>query len=180
MRHGRTTIMLFATTCALLVPAATAFADGSNSGTSTPPTVDKPSTDTTSPPPVKPPVKPPVTDKPVTTPVTDKPVTTPTPGPEIPDVGTPSTPEVPKEVPNQVPDAVSGDQPGGGGNLPFTGPGDVLLAIVLAMLAGTGGILLLLGASGREQLDGLNRRDMGSTSGFGVAYRELRKQQVDG
>jgi hypothetical protein len=112
--------------------------------------------------------------------VTDKPVTTPTPGPQIPDVGTPSTPEVPKEVPNQVPDAVPGVQPGGGGNLPFTGPGDVLLAIVLAMLAGTGGILLLLGASGREQLDGLNRRDMGSTSGFGVAYRELRKQQVDG
>jgi hypothetical protein len=55
----------------------------------------------------------------------------------------------------------------------------VVLAIVLALLAGTGGILFLFGASGREQLDTLNRRGMDSPSGFHLAYRELRKDQLD-
>ncbi len=64
-------------------------------------------------------------------------------------------------------------------DLPFTGPGDVVLAIVLALLAGSGGILFLFGASGREQLDTLNRRGMDSPSGFHLAYRELRKDQLD-
>jgi hypothetical protein len=69
--------------------------------------------------------------------------------------------------------------PAGGGELPFTGPGDVLLAILLALLAGTGGILLLAGASGREQIEALSHRSMGSPSGFKLQYREVLKDLVD-
>lgn len=68
--------------------------------------------------------------------------------------------------------------PGNGTSLPFTGPGDVLLAVIIALLAGTGGMLLLMGANGREVIEGLNRRTMASPSGFRVAYRELLKREV--
>jgi hypothetical protein len=91
---------------------------------------------------------------------------------------TPKTPEVPVEHP-KTPETPIVDVPGSGGELPFTGPGDVLLAIVLALLAGTGGFLLLAGAAGREQIEALSARNMGSPSGFKLAYRELLKQQVD-
>jgi hypothetical protein len=86
-------------------------------------------------------------------------------------------PKVPTS-PNVIPNTPA-TTPGAGTQLPFTGPGDVVLAIVLSLLAGTGGILFLLGASGREQLDTLGRRDMDSPSGFQLAYRELRKQQMN-
>lgn len=79
----------------------------------------------------------------------------------------------------RTPDVPSADTPTGGGQLPFTGPGDVLLAVLLALLAGTGGFLLLAGAAGREQIEALSARGMGSPSGFKLAYRELLKQQVD-
>ena len=39
-------------------------------------------------------------------------------------------------------------------------------------------LLLLLGATGREQIDGLNKRTLASASGFRVAYRELLKRQT--
>jgi hypothetical protein len=77
-----------------------------------------------------------------------------------------------------VPDSPAAKVPHGGGQLPFTGPGDVLLALLLASLAGAGGMLLMAGASGREELDGLNRRTLASPSGFKLAHRELIKQQV--
>lgn len=78
-----------------------------------------------------------------------------------------------------MPDVPAKTVPHGGGELPFTGPGDVLLAILLAMLAGTGGLVLLAGASGREQIEALSARSMSSPSGFKLAYREVLKQQVD-
>jgi hypothetical protein len=99
----------------------------------------------------------------------------------------PKTPDTPKvqvddcaafAAAHCVPDAPATKPPGGGGELPFTGPGDVLLALLLASLAGAGGMLLLAGASGREELDGLNRRTLASPSGFKLAHRELVKQQV--
>lgn len=91
---------------------------------------------------------------------------------------TPDTPKVPETPDNRVPD-VPGETPRGGGDLPFTGPGDVLLAVLLAMLAATGGFALLAGATGREQLETLNRRTMASPSGFKLQYREVLKQLVD-
>ncbi|MCW2949659.1 MAG: hypothetical protein JWN41_672 [Thermoleophilia bacterium] len=67
----------------------------------------------------------------------------------------------------------------GSGELPFTGPGDVLLAVLLALIAGTGGVLLLMAAGGRETIDSLNKRTLASASGFRVAYRELLKRQIE-
>lgn len=94
---------------------------------------------------------------------------------------TPATPQEGPSTPNEVPtttaDIPAADRPGGGTELPFTGPGDVVLAIVLALLAGTGGILFMAGATGREELAGLRRRTMDSPSGFKLAYRELLRQQ---
>ena len=171
-------------------------------------TATKPPVDTSSKPPVdtssKPPedTKAPVTEVPKTpvttsTPTTSTPVTSapctssaPSAGAPICLPGTPEEPEVETpqtcaDTPNAVdcapdtPDTRVPDAPGSGGDLPFTGPGDVVLAIVLALLAGSGGMLFLMGAAGREQLDVLNRRGMDSPSGFHLAYRELRKQQLD-
>lgn len=113
---------------------------------------------------------------------------------ELPD--TPKGPEVPEvtdcaDTPNaadcvpETPDA-RGPAPsqrtgtGTTAQLPFTGPGDVLIAILVAALAGTGGLLLMLMAGGRESIEALSPRGMGSTTGFRVAYRELLKRQVDG
>ncbi|MCB0878909.1 MAG: hypothetical protein KDC46_08010 [Thermoleophilia bacterium] len=200
MRHARTTIIMLTFAAALLVPAGAAFADSGSGDTSSvvtetkPPTEtsSKPATDTSSKPPTDTSSKPPVdtsvpeTETPTTTAPscdddsscesTTTPVTpeVPTVTPETPNV-TPEQPKVTPTTPNVVPDSA----PGGGGQLPFTGPGDVLLAIVLALLAGTGGILFLMGASGREAIEGLSKRNMDSPSGFHVAYRELRKQQLD-
>ena len=67
----------------------------------------------------------------------------------------------------------------GGGSLPFTGPGDVVLAVVLALLMGTGGMLLLMGAGSREAFEGMTRRSMGSSSGFERARRELLKRDME-
>jgi hypothetical protein len=64
----------------------------------------------------------------------------------------------------------------GAGQLPFTGPGDVFLAILIALVAGTGGMLLLMAATGREELESVNKRTLASASGFRVAYRELLKR----
>jgi len=88
------------------------------------------------------------------------------------------TPNAPACIPDSPAPTRDTAPPGGGTSLPFTGPGDVVLAIVLALLAASGGILLLLGATGREAIDGLNRRSMASPSGFKVAYRELLKRQL--
>lgn len=167
-------------------------APGSSEATDTKPPTDtssKPPVDTSSTPPVE--TKAPVTETP--TPVTEAPETS-VPTPTCTDSGTctaPDEPQLPKEptcadtptaadcIPESLPAEAVPQSPGGGAALPFTGPGDVVLAIVLALLAGSGGILFLFGASSREQLDGLNRRSMDSPSGFHLAYRELRKQQLD-
>ena len=189
--------------------ATSATGSSSSSSTSTTTTVvtsSKTPTDTSTKPPTD--TKAPVTEVPKTPtpkPVTEAPKT---PAPTCADtsscVTTPENQELPKEPTcADTPDAAGcnkstcadtptaadciQDQPTnrtipdapGGGDLPFTGPGDVVLAIVLALLAGTGGILFLFGASGREQLDTLNRRGMDSPSGFHLAYRELRKDQLD-
>jgi hypothetical protein len=88
--------------------------------------------------------------------------------------------DVPKtsDIPSTPGDIVGEDTVSGAGELPFTGPGDVLLAVVIALLAGMGGTLLLLGAASRDEIDGLNKRTLASASGFRVAYRELLKRQV--
>lgn len=133
-------------------------------------TTTKPSTDTTTKPSTE------ATTAPATT--TAAPATTPTTPvalPDQPDVKTPDTPSVFTPTVNTP----TGDAPAGGGQLPFTGPGDVLLAIVLALLAGSAGILFMAGAAGRAQIDGLNPRGMDSPSGFKLAYRELLRQQVN-
>jgi hypothetical protein len=78
-----------------------------------------------------------------------------------------------------TPSTAPGPTPGSGQDLPFTGPGDVILAIVIALLAGTGGLILLLGASGREAIENLSRRTMKSPSAFRVAYREHLKRQLE-
>jgi hypothetical protein len=103
--------------------------------------------------------------------------------PEEPDCTENCTPTTPDCVgPSCVP--TTPDAPGGGGSddrpLPFTGPGDVLLAVIIALLAGTGGLLLMLGASSRESLDELSRRSMASPSGFKVAWRELVRRDPEG
>ena len=193
MRHRRMIFLTTLTACAVASPLGGGIANATSPGsssTSTAVTDKKPPCGTACEVPVtqtpKPPVtetpKPPVTEmpKPPATnvskpPVTGLPSTTPvmtTPLPETPGV-TPTTPgtRTPTDVVNRA--------PGGGGQLPFTGPGDVVLAVVLALLAGTGGILFLAGAAGREQLDAAQRRTMDSPSGFQLAYRELRKQQMD-
>ncbi len=173
---------------------------GSETTTDTKTPVDtstKPPADTSTKVPVDTSTKPPVTTSaPVTetpAPVTEAPTTpvvtcsdTSTCTPD-----TPQQPELPVEptcadrpdaadcIPN-TPAERTPQAPGGGdAQLPFTGPGDVVLAIVLALLAGSGGILFMFGAAGREQLDTLNRRSMDSPSGFHLAYRELRKDQLD-
>lgn len=204
MRHGRyaTTFILL---LALAAPT-TALADSGSgeTGAASEPVATKPAADTSSKPAVetstppatetKPPVTTtappvtadPVTEAPATTPATTTPATTtatdtPTESPAV-----PTTPDVtpsPCEGAGCIPDSprtVAGTpgNPGGGRDLPFTGPGDVVLAIVLAMLAGTGGVLFVAGAAGREQLDALSPRGMGAPSGFKLAYRELRKQQL--
>lgn len=137
--------------------------------------------------PATPPVTPPVT---TTTTVTETaPVTETTPDvpatETTPDVPTVETPDVPVEVPTKpevdrpaVAD-IPAATPGAGTELPFTGPGDVILAIVIALLAGTGGVLLLLGAGSREVLEGLSKRTMASPSAFRVAYREHLKRQLE-
>ncbi|MCW2956951.1 MAG: hypothetical protein JWO69_1820 [Thermoleophilia bacterium] len=130
--------------------------------------------------------KPTTPDTPVTP---ETPVTVTETTPEVPDLPTTETPELPDEVP-QTPDLPVEDTPTitnvpdvpstpGGGDLPFTGPGDVMLAIAIALLAGTGGMLLLLGAGPREALERLNRRTMASPSAFRVAYREHLKRQLE-
>lgn len=83
---------------------------------------------------------------------------------------------VPETSPGEVPKTGTGTS----AELPFTGPGDVLIAILVAALAGTGGMLLMLGAGSRESIEALSPRGMRSTTGFRVAYRELLKRQVDG
>lgn len=181
------------------VGAGDTSAAGSESSTDTKPPVDtstKPPVDTSTKPPVD--TSAPVTETPVPVTETPAPVTE---APKTPVVTcantsscTPDTPqeqELPKEptcadTPTAVdcipdtPGERTPQTPGGGdAQLPFTGPGDVVLAIVLALLAGSGGILFMFGAAGREQLDTLNRRGMDSPSGFHLAYRELRKDQLD-
>lgn len=200
---------LVAATMSLAGAGAALADSGSGDTSTKPPvdTSTKTPVDTSTKPPVDTSTKPPVdtsTKPPVTT--TAPPVTeTPAPVTEAPKTSVPTcadtstcvadTPKVP-EVPNEPscadrPNAADcvpktpvleriPEAPGGGNaQLPFTGPGDVVLAIVLALLAGSGGILFLFGASGREQLDTLNRRGMDSPSGFHLAYRELRKDQLD-
>lgn len=181
--------------------ATGASASSSSSSTSTVTTSSKPPSDTSTKPPTD--TKAPVTELPKTEspkPVTEAPKTPPvtTPVPACADtstcVTTPDDQELPHETCSDTPgvattaacapstpDRAVPDAPGGGNTqqLPFTGPGDVVLAIVLALLAGSGGILFLFGAAGREQLDVLNRRGMDSPSGFHLAYRELRKDQLD-
>ncbi|MCW2920315.1 MAG: hypothetical protein JWL76_189 [Thermoleophilia bacterium] len=181
--------------------AASSSSSSSSSSTSTTSTSSKTPTDTSTKPPTD--TKAPVTEVPKTTtptPVTEAPKTPPatTPVPACADtsscVTTPEDQELPQETCADTPGvATTGscapttpdtrvvpDAPGGGNTqLPFTGPGDVVLAIVLALLAGSGGILFMFGAAGREQLDTLNRRGMDSPSGFHLAYRELRKDQLD-
>jgi len=185
MRNGRA-ITTFAT-LALAIGLATApgaLANAPSTETATPET-SKPATETPVTEASKPVVEKPVTEKPVTeVPVTEVPDT------EVPETEgptcentpslegcTPDTPDIDEppieDTPGKTP--VKGD-----GTLPFTGPGDVVLAVVLALLAGTGGILFLFGAAGREAIEGLNRRDMSSPSGFKLAYRELLKQQMKG
>jgi hypothetical protein len=79
--------------------------------------------------------------------------------------------ELPKEKP--VVESASGAP-----ELPFTGPGDVAIALIVALLAAVGGSLLMLGAGGKESLESLNPRGMNSTTGFRVAYRDLLKRQI--
>lgn len=204
MRYARFNLLLIATFVALLVAMtaaqsasagetildsdAPAVVDPSSDSPSAPstdssaPSTDKPptdssapSTDTSTPTDSEPPAtvdEPPVTSTPTTS-------TPPTTTPDTPDV-VPTcvkNPQAPGCVPSTPQDRPR--TPVGGGDLPFTGPGDVVLAIVLALLAGTGGILFLTGATGREQLDGLQVTGMDSPSGFKLAYRELLKQQTD-
>jgi hypothetical protein len=190
MRHGRTTTILLTFLLALGAPVS-ALADPGAGETSAKAPTDvaapadsKPAEGTAAPAPdtkapvdtaTKPPADTaaPTTEEPATT--TDVPQT-PT-APEVPaEPEAPTVPQTPNS-PDVVPDDVDA-APGGGGDLPFTGPGDVLLALVIAMLAGTGGILFMMGATGREQLEGLNERSMDSPSGWHLAYRELRKQQL--
>jgi hypothetical protein len=170
---------------ALAVPATSAWADAGSGDTSAPPSTDTKVPDETEAPPTTE-TAPPVTTASTcddTSSCTETTTTTPeTPDVEctedcVPDTG--CTEDCTPDTPNTVPEDVPGTTPGSGTELPFTGPGDVALAIVLALLAGTGGMLFLFGASGREQLEGLNHRGMDSPSGFHVAYRELRKQQLD-
>lgn len=66
-----------------------------------------------------------------------------------------------------------------GGELPFTGPGDVLLTMFLGLLAGTGGMLFLMGASSRESLDTGTRRGADAPTNFTVAYRSWLREQTD-
>lgn len=155
-------------------PVASAWADSGSGTTNAPSTaVDtKPSTDTK------------VPDDTSTKPPTDTETTTPE-TPSNPDVNVPDEPKVPSNpgcvgsacVPDNQPGPKVTTQ-GGGAQLPFTGPGDVVLAILLAMLAGAGGLLFLVGATGREQIDGLSKRTMSSPSGWHIAYRDLRKNQL--
>ena len=201
MRIRRQNFLLTTAIClvAALAFAGSALADAGSGDTTSPAATDtktpvdtstsKPPTNTSAPKTEVPPPAPPKTQTPVTT--TTPPATSP--GCTTTSSGTacegPNEPELPQEPKTcaDTPNAAEciPDTPGefvpqapGGGELPFTGPGDVVLAIVLALLAGTGGVLFLLGAAGREQLDGLSRRGMDSPSGFHVAYRELRKQQL--
>lgn len=199
MRHVRATAIILTFSLALAAPSGMAWADAGSGDTSAPVTETKPPKDTSTKPPTdtstKPPVDTgtkPVTETPATKPPTcestsscDAPSTPEVPAtpdvPVTPDVNVPTTPDVTPKVPdtpNRIPDTPA-TTPGAGTQLPFTGPGDVVLAIVLALLAGSGGLLFLLGASGREQLDTLGRRNMDSPSGFQLAYRELRKQQMN-
>lgn len=123
------------------------------------------------------------TSEPATTsaPATTAPATTTAP------VTTPKQPDAPKtctDTPKAaacIPDTAvkpAAQAPGAGTPLPFTGPGDVMAAVLLAMLAGTGGLMLLMVAGSREAIEGLSRRSMASPSGFKVAYRDLLKQQL--
>lgn len=144
-------------------------ADSSTDAKPTTATEAKPATDTSAPPATEPAT----TSAPATTEAPSTPVTSTPEAPEAVPATRPVSPSVPNEVPGEAP------APGGGAELPFTGPGDVVFAIVLALLAGTGGILFMAGAAGREQIEGLSRRTMGSPSGFKLAYRELLKQQVN-
>lgn len=66
---------------------------------------------------------------------------------------------------------------GGTAELPFTGPGDAFLAIMIAFVALTGGSVLFMTASGREALAGLRRRTMRSSSGFRDVQSELRDEE---
>lgn len=207
MRVRRSTFLIATLVAAMLSLAYTgaAMADAgsgdSSAAASDSTTGTKPPADTTSKPPVD--TSAPVTETPV--PATVTPVTvTPKPVTEAPKTPvvtcsdtsscTPNTPEEPElpveptcadrpDAADCIPDTPgkpTPESPGGGdAQLPFTGPGDVVLAIVLALLAGSGGILFMFGAAGREQLDTLNRRGMDSPSGFHLAYRELRKDQLD-
>jgi hypothetical protein len=64
----------------------------------------------------------------------------------------------------------------GGGSLPYTGPGDLLAALFLAMMAATGGSLLFLHASSREAVMSMGRRTMRSLSGFSIAHNDLDRE----
>lgn len=152
-------------------PTSSTSSTTSSTSTSTTETSTPPVTTTTSTPP-------PVTTTTSTPPPTTTAETTP-PVVEVPEVPVSPDVKVPKiaDVP-QAPAINTARVVSGAGELPFTGPGDVLLAVVIALLAGMGGTLLLMGAASREEIDGLNKRTLASASGFRVAYRELLKRQV--
>lgn len=63
--------------------------------------------------------------------------------------------------------------------LPFTGPGDTFLAIALALLMATGGMLAFRSATNRETIMSLGRRTMGSRTGFRVVHRATIDEDGD-
>lgn len=174
--HGTIPVALLATVVACLLAAAPASANSGVDGTSTSTSVSvpttKPSTETTAPATSS-------NTSTTSTPCTGSSAASSS-GPVCQEGDTPTTPKTPDVLPRtpEIPE-VPGRTPNGGGDLPLTGPGDVLLAIVLALLAGTGGILLLAGAHGREQIEALSRRSMSSPSGFKLQYREVLRQLTD-
>jgi hypothetical protein len=110
---------------------------------------------------------------------------TPPPPPPPPPPGTPPpppppatpppspTPQTPVEHVNEPPDTpVEGD---GAAPLPYTGPGDVFAALVLALLASTGGAVLFLHAATREAFVGGAKRTMRSITGFSIAHNDLER-----
>lgn len=165
-------------------PAATTPTSSSDSTPSTDTTPTAPTTSTSTD--TAPPTTTTSTDVPTapsTTTTTDTP-TTPGDTPDTPDVvdctDTPTAADcIPVTSDNTIEKVPATTAAAGGSpELPFTGPGDVAIALLIALLAAVGGTLLVMGAGSKESLESLNPRGMNSTTGFRVAYRDLLKRQI--
>jgi hypothetical protein len=67
---------------------------------------------------------------------------------------------------------------GAGRRLPFTGPGDLYAAFLLALFVATGGFVLMMHASVRDRALAAARRTMRSMSGFRKVDIELQQPVV--